>query len=204
MTLNEFIVKVKRKLKRVFVYFMFQYPRILKYKLLSDCQNIIGKPIYNQPIQLLGEGTIIFGNNVNLGVNPSPSLYSGYGYIDARKAHSKIIIGDDVWINNNVMIASEGEGIEIGAKTLIGLNVQITDSDFHDLHPERRMSGVPETAKVIIGKNVFIGSNVKILKGVQIGDNSVIANGSVVTKSIPDNVIAGGIPAKVIKQLDLN
>ena len=146
----------------------------------------------------------MFGKNVNLGVQPSHHLYSGYGYIDARKEQSKIVIGDNVWINNNFMIVSEGEGIEIGAKTLIGLNVEISDSDFHDLHPDRRMGGIPKTAKVLIGKNVFIGSNVKILKGVTIGDNSVIANSSVVTKSISANVIAGGYPAKVIKQIDFN
>jgi len=146
----------------------------------------------------------MFAKNVNLGVRPSPQLYSGYGYIDARKENSTIDIGDNVWINNNFMIASEGKGIEIGKNTLIGLNVEITDSDFHDLHPNRRMGGMPKTAKVVIGKNVFIGSNVKILKGVTIGDNSVIANSSVVIKSIPSNVIAGGYPAKVIKKIDFN
>lgn len=101
------------------------------------------------------------------------------------------------------MLISEGEGITIGDKTLIGLNVEITDSDFHDLHPDRRTCGTPATAKVILGSNVFIGSNVKILKGVTIGDNSIIANGSIVTKSIPKNVIAGGIPAKIIKKIDM-
>ena len=204
MFINNLIFKVKRKLKNILGYIMFQYPRILKYKLLSSCENVAGKPKFNQPTQLLGGGSIMFGRNVNLGVKPSPHLYSGYGYIDARKENSKIVISDDVWINNNFMIASEGEGIEIGEKTLIGLNVEIADSDFHDLHPQRRMSGVPKTAKVIIGKNVFIGSNVKILKGVNIGDNTVIAHSSVVTKSIPKNVIAGGNPCKVIKNLDLN
>ena len=199
--MTNFLFKVKRKLKNILGYYVFQYPRILKYKLLSNCPNVIGKPRYNQPVQLLGGGTIVFGKNVNLGVSPSPHFYSGYGYIDARKENSKVLIADDVWINNNFMIASEGEGIEIGAKTLIGLNVEITDSDFHDLHPDKRMGGIPKTAKVIIGKNVFIGSNVKILKGVTIGDNSVIANSSVVTKSIPANVIAGGYPCKVIKEL---
>ncbi|OCL91220.1 acyltransferase [Aliarcobacter thereius] len=146
----------------------------------------------------------MFGKNVNLGVKPSPHLYSGYGYIDARKEHSTIVIGDNVWINNNFNICSEGEGIEIGEKTLIGLNFEVSDSDFHDLHPEKRIGGTPKTAKVNIGKNVFIGSNVKILKGVTIGDNSVIANSSVVIKSIPSNVIAGGYPAKVIKEIDFN
>ncbi len=54
MTINEFAFKVKRKLKNLAGYYLFQYPRILKYKLLSNCQNVIGHPIYNQPTQLLG------------------------------------------------------------------------------------------------------------------------------------------------------
>lgn len=204
MTINEFIFKVNRRLKNYLGYFVFQYPRVLKYKILSNCKVVIGKAKYNQPTLLSGGGRIMFGKNVNLGVNQSPLFYSGYGYIDARKQHSKIVIGDNVWINNNFNICSEGEGIEIGEDTLIGLNFEVSDSDFHDLHPDRRMSGIPNTAKVSIGKNVFIGSNVKILKGVTVGDNSVIANSSVVTKSIPSNVIAGGYPAKVIRELDFN
>lgn len=204
MTINNFIFKVSRKVKFLLICYLFQHPRILKYKFLSDCKNIIGIPKYNQPTQLLGRGRIVFGKNVKLGVRLSPSFYSSYGYIDARKIDSKVSIGNDTWINNNCMITSEGEGIEIGAKVLIGLYVEISDSDFHDLHPNRRMDGVPKTSKVIIAENVFIGSNVKILKGVTIGKNSVIANSSIVTKSIPANVIAAGNPCKVIKQIDFN
>lgn len=204
MNINEFIFKLKRKVKNIIGYCIFQYPRILKYKTLSNCKNIVGKPIYNQPTQLLGEGYISFGKNVNLGVVTSPFFYNGYGYIDARKLYSEIVIEDNVSINNNFNICSEGEGIYIGANTLIGLNFEVSDSDFHDLHPDRRTTGIPKTGKVTIGKNVFIGSNVKILKGVTIGDNSVIANSSIVTKSIPDNMIAGGYPAKVIKKIDFN
>ena len=63
------------------------------------------------------------------------------------------------------------------------------------------MQGIPKTGRVVIGENVFAGSNVKILKGVSIGDNTVIGNGSVVTKSIPGNVIAGGFPCRIIKNL---
>lgn len=204
MTLNNFIFKVNRKLKNIAIYYIFQYPKVLKYKFLSDCKNVIGSPKYNQPIQLLGEGKIVFGKNVNLGVNFSPNLYSGYGYINARNLHSIISIGNNVWINNNFIIASEGEGVEIGDRTLIGLNVEILDSDFHNLHPDKRMNGVSKTSKVVISENVFLGNNVKILKGVTIGKNSVIANSSVVTKSIPENVIASGNPCKVIKQIDFN
>ncbi|MCY1423806.1 Galactoside O-acetyltransferase [compost metagenome] len=54
---------------------------------------------------------------------------------------------------------------------------------------------------MVIGTNVFIGANVTVLKGVTIGDNSVIANGSVVNRDIPANVIAGGVPAKVLGPL---
>jgi len=187
---------------KAFSQFFFQYPRILKYKLLSNCKKISGKPKIYQPTQFLGKGTISFGKNVILGYNPSPNFYTGYGYMDARKKQSKINIGNDVWINNCFVLISEGEGIVIGQKTIIGLNVEITDSDFHDLHPEKRIGGTPKTSKVHIGENVFIGSNVKILKGVSIGDNTVIANSSVVTKSIPSNVIAGGYPCSVIKNLE--
>ncbi|AXX95894.1 acyltransferase [Arcobacter ellisii] len=203
MNIDRFIFKVKQKIKNLLGYIVFQYPRVLKYKILSNCKNVIGSPIYNQPTQLLGEGTILFDKNVNLGVKRSPFFYNGYGYIDARKSNSKIIIKNHVTINNNFMITSEGEGIEIGENTLIGLNFEVSDSDFHDLHPDRRISGIPKTAKVVIGRNVFIGSNVKILKGVTIGDNSVIANSSVVIKSIPKNVIAGGCPAKIIRKLEV-
>ena len=72
------------------------------------------------------------------------------------------------------------------------------------LYPQRRLRYIHKTAKVTIGKNVFNGSNVNILIDVTIGDNSVIANSSVVIKSIPSNVIAGGYPAKVIREIDFN
>jgi acetyltransferase-like isoleucine patch superfamily enzyme len=77
------------------------------------------------------------------------------------------------------------------------------DTDGHPLWPpESRWSypGDEFDADVNIGKNVFVGLNVIILKGVSIGDNSMIAAGSVVNKSIPDNCLAAGIPAIVVKQ----
>ena len=66
---------------------------------------------------------------------------------------------------------------------------------------DKRKKGIPNSAPIKIGNNVFIGDNVTILKGVIIGDNAVIGNGSIVTKSIPSNVIATGNPANVIKEL---
>ena len=72
-------------------------------------------------------------------------------------------------------------------------------SDAHGLHPNERKSSNYPREGVHIGMNVFIGNNVSVLKGVTIGDNSVIGNGSVVVKDIPANVIAAGLPCKVIK-----
>ncbi len=99
------------------------------------------------------------------------------------------------------MLKSEGAGIRIGRDGLFGANVEIFDSDFHDLDPPRRTAGTQETAPVEIGDNVFVGMGVRILKGSTIGDDSVIGAGSVVTGAIPAGVIAAGNPARVIREL---
>jgi len=87
--------------------------------------------------------------------------------------------------------------IVIGDDVMCGANTLITDTDWH--------SGDPRTgpdAPVIIGKNVWLGVNVTVLKGVTIGENTLVASGSVVTRSLPANVIAAGIPAKPVKNLE--
>jgi acetyltransferase-like isoleucine patch superfamily enzyme len=179
----------------------YQRLRILKYRYFSTCKNVAGAPIVNQPVQLLGKGSIQFKGTVTLGCYPSPFFLNGYIYLEAREPDSIIEIGDGVWINNNTALISAGPGIFIGSKTTLGTHCEIIDSDFHDMHPDRRMTGVPKTGKVVIGENVFVASNVKILKGVEIGNNSIIANGSVVTRSVPENVAVCGNPAKVVQRL---
>jgi acetyltransferase-like isoleucine patch superfamily enzyme len=86
--------------------------------------------------------------------------------------------------------------IEIGDETIISKDVIIRDSDSHKVIEP----GFVETDDIIIGKHVWIGIRVTILKGVKIGDGSIIAAGAVVTKNIPKNCIAAGVPAKVIKR----
>jgi maltose O-acetyltransferase len=139
-----------------------------------------------------------------LGVWPSPYYLNGYIHIEARDATASIKIEDGVWLNNNAVIIAERSSISIGANTLIGTEFTVYDSDFHDLQPERRMSGIHECSSVSIGENVFIGSRVMVMKGVVIGDNSVIASGAVVTHSVPANCIAGGVPAQVIRYLKID
>lgn len=180
---------------------LFQYPRRIKYRLLSDARRVTGKPICLQPALLIGQGEISFGKNVHLGYYPSPFYFSGYVHLESRTKDSKIVIGDNVIINNNFFAISEGAGIYIGDNTLIGLNCEIIDSDFHDLHPDKRTGGGSVSEKVVLGNNVFLGNNVKIQKGVGLGDNVVVANGSVVTRSFPANSVIGGVPAKIIGEV---
>jgi acetyltransferase-like isoleucine patch superfamily enzyme len=178
--------------------------RIWKYRALSDCARVSGSPVVLQPVLLLGDGAISFGRNVEFGWPRSTEFYSGYCHVEASTPASAIEFGDGVQVNNNAFIKSEGPGIRIGANALIGSCVEILDSDFHELHPERRRGGRPQMAAGELEENVFVGDVSKILKGVRIGANSVIGAGSVVTKSIPAGVIAAGNPARVIGDVPLD
>ena len=115
---------------------------------------------------------------------------------------AKIIIGDRVGISGGSICAARL--VEIGDDTMLGANVTIADTDFHSLHPAHRRGHLHPTvgvAEVRIGKRVLVGTNAIVLKGVSIGDNSIIGAGSVVTKSVPENCIAAGNPCRVIRVL---
>lgn len=111
---------------------------------------------------------------------------------------AKIEIGNNVQMSGTCIIATKC--ISIKDNVLIGPNVKIFDSDFHSVYPNERTGGIKNAKSnpITIGKNVFIGTGSMILKGVKIGDNSVICAGSVLFTKIPNNVIAGGNPAKVL------
>ncbi|HNW26630.1 MAG TPA: acyltransferase [Candidatus Gastranaerophilaceae bacterium] len=153
-------------------------------------------PKLNQPCLFLGKGEIIIDKSAHLGYFPSPLFYSTYCHLEARNPSSKIIIGKDVFINNNACIISNGAKIEIGQNCRIGMNFQCFDSDFHGLKAENRDNSEAIINKdTTIGNNVFIGNNVIILKGVTVGEGCVIAAGAVVTKSFPEKSIIAGNPA---------
>ena len=114
--------------------------------------------------------------------------------ISTLKSGAIIEIGDNSGFSGTVIGCAKY--IKIGNNVRCGANTLITDSDWH-LDDTR--SGKP--AEVIIEDNVWLGVNSTVLKGVTIGSNSVIGANSVVTKSIPANVIAAGNPCKIIKQL---
>ena len=90
------------------------------------------------------------------------------------------------------------ETVIIGANTLVGGGTCIYDTDFHPVSlKDRQQKTPPNTSPVRIGKNVFIGGHCIILKGVTIGEGSVVGAGSVVTSEIPENEVWAGNPAKL-------
>ena len=181
-------------------YFVFQTLRIWKHQLLSDCNNVLGKPNLFHPLLLKGKGKISFGKNVQIGVVASPNFYSHYAYLEARNSDSEINIGDNVSVNNAFSAVAFSK-ITIQNNVLIGVNCAIIDNDGHNLEIDKRNDDELKSEVVLIEENVFLGDDVTILKGVTIGRNSIIGNGSIVTKSIPENVIAAGNPARVIRNL---
>jgi len=180
---------------------LVQRPRILKYKALSTTSPRGGEPIVLQPVLWVGHGTVTLGEGVQFGWRSSPLFYAGYCHVEVSSAEATIEIGDRTEFNNNLMLKSEGPGIRIGKDGLFGANIEIFDSNFHDLHPDRRHGGEVKMAPVEIGDNVFVGMGVKILKGSTIGSDSVIGAGAVVTGDIPAGVVAAGNPARVIREL---
>jgi acetyltransferase-like isoleucine patch superfamily enzyme len=113
---------------------------------------------------------------------------------------ARIQIGDECGFSSTIISASKD--IKIGSRVLCGANVTITDNDRHavditDRGGNKKMEGCP----VIIEDDVWLSMNVVVLKGVTIGKETVVAANSVVTEDLPSAVLAGGIPAKVIKLL---
>lgn len=110
-----------------------------------------------------------------------------------------IEVGENFFANYNFTVLDVGKVI-IGSNTQIAPNVSIYTAG-HPIHPQSRNSGYEYGIGVTIGDNVWLGGNVVINPGVHIGNNAVIGSGSVVTKDIPDNVVAAGNPCKVIKMI---
>ena len=145
---------------------------------------------------------VVFGNHV--------SVYAGCSF--AVQKDGRCVVGDFTLLNGAIVMAEEL--VEIGSHCLISWGVGIADSDFHPLEPAQRLIDSQalapffknrpsrpklKTGPVKIGDNVWIGMNAVILKGVTIGDNSVVAAGAVVTRSVPTNTIVAGNPAVPVK-----
>ena len=147
-------------------------------------------------------GAVVIGDHV--------SCYAGCSF--AIGENGKCTVGNFTLLNGALIMAEEK--IDIGSHCLVSWGVGIADSDFHPLEPAQRLIDAQavapfykdrpprpklETRPVKIGDNVWIGMNAIILKGVAIGENSVVAAGAVVVKSVPANSVVAGNPAVIVK-----
>ena len=124
-------------------------------------------------------------------INIQPPFRCDYGY--------NIEVGENFFANYNLIVLDVGK-VRIGNNVQIAPNVAIYTAG-HPIHPDSRNSGYEYGIDIEIGDNVWIGGNTCIMPGVKIGKNVVIGGGSVVTKDIPDNMIAVGNPCKVIREI---
>jgi len=157
--------------------------------------------LIRRPFYIRGAHGIAFGR----GFTSGPGLR-----LDALGDAAKILIGDDVQVNNNVHIAAT-KSITIGNRVLIASGVFIADHN-HGAYSGDAQSNpnVPPAARplsassVAIGDDTWLGEHVCVLPGVSIGKGVVVGAGAVVTTDLPDFVLAVGSPARVIKQFDFS
>lgn len=145
---------------------------------------------YHTPEEIRELFSMIIGKPVDETFNMFPPFYTDCG--------KNIFVGKNVFINSGCRFQDQG-GIIIGDGVLIGHNVVLATLN-HDIDPKKRSNMYP--SPIIIGNNVWIGANVTVVPGVTIGDGAVIGAGAVVTKDVPPNVIVGGVPAKIIKEIE--
>jgi len=138
------------------------------------------RKILAELLGFMGENTVI-----------TPPFWCDYGY--------NITVGNCFYSNHNLII-TDGAKVSFGDNVFIAPNCCFTTAE-HAIDPEMRKAGVEIAKPITVGNNVWIGAGTTVLAGVTIGDNSVIGAGSVVTRDIPANVVAFGVPCRVQREI---
>jgi maltose O-acetyltransferase len=120
-----------------------------------------------------------------------PDFHCDYGY--------NIFLGKNFYANHGVVILDTAP-VTFGDDVMLAPHVLISTAS-HPLDPVKRRKGIETALPITIGNNVWVGMGAKILDGVSIGDNAVIAAGAVVNKDVAANTVVAGVPAKVIRQV---
>jgi len=145
----------------------------------------------------------IYGKKISIGDYPtmvaSPDNYIHLTTWNLGDHDGEIIIDDYCLLTPGVRIASASK-ITIGKGCMFANSSYVSDADWHGIYD--RATPVGKTSPIVLKDNVWIGDSAIVGKGVTIGENSIVAAGAVVVKDVPDNVVVGGNPAKIIKELD--
>ncbi|MBL4709571.1 MAG: acyltransferase [Flavobacteriales bacterium] len=149
-------------------------------------------------LSALGKRPLTLGDNVGIGAYSRLIISTSFNNIG-----NYITIGNNVGIGEYAYLGGGG-GLEIGDDCIVGQYLSCHPENHNYMNPDFliRNQGVSRQG-IKIGKNCWIGSKVTVLDGVEIGDNCVVAAGSVVTKSMRSNSVIGGVPARVIKSIGL-
>lgn len=191
-------------------------PEIISYicnKILFGIKRVrVGKNFSSRGLILVKNGNripftgpinIIIGTNVRINSSRNSNAMGGDHKTILRTitTSGKIEIGDNTGISNTAIVAQEF--IKIGRNVKIGAGCKIYDNDFHSLEVNERINntGKIQCASIFIEDDVFIGAHSIILKGVTIGKGAVIGAGAVVTKSVAQNEIWAGNPARFIRKI---
>lgn len=145
---------------------------------------------YHTPDEVRRLLSRLFGKPVDPSFRLFPPFYTDFG--------KNISLGKHVFINACCHFQDHG-GVTLGDGCLIGHNVVFATLN-HDVDPEKRAAMTP--APIVLGKNVWVGSNATLLQGVTVGDGAIIAAGAVVTKEVPANTVVGGVPARFIRHIE--
>ncbi|WP_347988535.1 acyltransferase [Methylomonas sp. AM2-LC] len=200
--------------------FLYQLTKRVQTAILTRWWNLSGRWLLNLEGVSFEQAPTLYGCPI-VSLSPNSKISLGKDVVLCSNSHftalgvsrpvilrtlrpnASITIGNDTGMSGVAICAAVS--IQIGANCLFGADVQIFDTDFHKITADnRRHDDNPDhiaAAPIIIEDNVFIGAGSKIMKGVRIGQNSVIGAGSIVSKDIPPNSIAAGVPAKVIANM---
>ena len=186
------------KTGQVYVEFGHSDPADIAYEKVTEDQRLLAKDLcydYNntRPTDIKSREEILSKllGAAGEGLWMEPPIHFAYG--------SNTYMGHHVYANFNLTVVDDGE-CHIGNYCMFAPNVVISTTG-HPVHPSFRDKGAQFSLPVVIKDHVWIGSNVTIMPGVTIGENSVIGAGSVVTRDIPDNVVASGVPCRVMREI---
>ena len=184
----------------------------LRFKLSTALFRVLLQPLVHgaEAIRCIGLPIIMVrpGSRISIGRNValiSKSLGVSHPVVlRCLTGDAQISIGDDTGLSGTSICAAIS--VTIGQRCLFGADVAVFDTDFHPHPPEGRRYAAPDwpaiSRPVVIGDDVFIGTRAIVQKGVTIGDGSIVAAGSVVTKNVPRRTIVAGNPARVLRSLD--